>query len=83
MKVLRKFSITPSRTLEEQMAMTFGKEYPVLAIDEEGSDTIVLIADDDNELFWVELKYCFLHSVDGKPGIGVAYDVSTADDEED
>lgn len=83
MKILRKFSITPSRTLEEQEAMTYGKEYPVIAIDEVDDEVLALVADDDNELIWVELRYCFLHSIDGKPGFGVAYDVSTADDEED
>jgi len=77
MKVLRKFSITPTATLEERNAdFQFGKEYPVLAIRRapESGSTLLLVADDRHELYWVDMDHCFLYAIEDKPGFGAAFD---------
>ena len=65
LKVLRKFSIKPTRALlDENPDVSLDKVYPVIAIDDSEDGTFVLIADDVNEFHWVELAMCFLGSID-------------------
>ena len=63
--IMRKFSIKPSTALVEyQSDLTLDKKYPVLAISEDKASIEFLIADDCNELQWVELADCLVASID-------------------
>lgn len=53
MQVLRKFSVEVVNPGATDGAVTAGRSYPVLALDKEGGDLYLLLADNIGYLCWV------------------------------